>query len=206
MALGKRTNENLNFLILKVKSKDADGKQVPPYFQVTKKVDGNWVVQEEEPTNVSGQIVKVEKAVTKFNNEEIPRINLYLRDGEDLYLLELRYTMLSRSILNSLLSLEDISKTVEISLYVNKKSYASVFVQAGGKPLSWKFSLDEQPKPEVVKFKGKEQRDFTAVDNFFEKETLEWANILLQPAGVASEGDSDDSNSDSSDDGKSSLF
>jgi hypothetical protein len=207
MALGKKKQANLNFLILKIKNKDAEGKQVSPFFQVTKKVDDKWVVQEDAPTTVSGKIAKIQPRVTEYQGEKIPRIDVFLNDGEDGYLIELKYTMLSRSILNALLTLTDSDKEVEIDLYENKKGYASAAVRANGESLKWKFSLDELPKPEVVKFKGKEQRDFTAVDNFFEEAVLVWSKELLSgnKSGIVEDGAGAESDTESAVDDKS-LF
>lgn len=206
MALGNKKNDNLNFLILKIKTKDEEGKQVNPYFQITKRVEDQWVVQEDKPTSVSGTIYKVQQKVTEWKDEKIPRIDVYLKDGEDAYKIELKYTLLTRSILNSLISLEDASKVVELSLYTNKKGYSAVMVKAGDEILRWKFSLDELPKPNVVVFKGKEQRDFTPLDNFFEEEVVKWSNKLLGEAESKVAEVADDGGDDAGNGGNSSLF
>jgi hypothetical protein len=179
MALGKKYNDNLELIILKIKSKDEDGKNCEPYFQITKKVNGNWEPQPEKEVTVSGRIVKVQRRVSKFNDEEIARVDLMLKDGNQAFLIELRYTLLGRNIFNSLLSLENADSEVELSLYTNKKGYPAASLRADGELLRWKYSLEELPEPNVVVFKGKEQRDFTPVDNFFDEKLAEWSKNLL---------------------------
>jgi hypothetical protein len=163
-------NSNSTLYILKIKTKDATGKVVDPFFQVSAKEDGKWVVTEDTFKSVSGKLTKVETRVGEYEGEQILSANIWLKDGDEAYLVDLKYTMLSRSIINSLLNLEDFDQEIEISLYTNKKGYASASVRAGGQLVDWKFGLDELPKPEKVKFKGKEMSDFTKVDSFFQEE------------------------------------
>lgn len=167
MALGKRGNSNLNLTILKIKVKDSELKPVDPFFQITRKVDGEWVNLPDRETFVSGKLVKLANKTTKYKDEDIHQVEAHLLDGEDLFVLDLKFTMLNRSVINSLLSVTDFETPVEISLYTSKKGFPSAAVRQNDELVSWKFNLDDQPKPITVMFKGKEQRDYSPIDNFF---------------------------------------
>ena len=168
MALGRtQNNSNLNVSILKIKVKDENLKPVDPYFQLVKKVDGAWVVQPSKENFLSGKLTKLATKTTQYNGEDIHQIEANIVDGEDLYVLDMKLTMLNRSIVNSLLNLTDFSTPIEISLYTNKSKYPAAAVRQNNEMVRWKFSLDDQPKAISVMFKGKEQRDFTPIDNFF---------------------------------------
>lgn len=189
MALGKKGgNSNLTLYILKIKTKDSTGQQVDPYFSISAKEDGKWVVTDKTVDSVSGKIYKVETRVGEFDGEPILSSQVYLKDGEEAYLLDLKYTIISRGIVNSILNIKDFNKEVEVSLYTNKKGYAAASVRSGGQLVDWKFSLDELPEPTKVKFKGKEMRDFTEVDNFFQAEVKALGERLTSGEEVEDSG------------------
>ncbi len=74
-------------------------------------------------------------------------MEILIRDketGDDVYL-QTGWTMLARSLINSLCSLKELW-FLELSLYTNKKGYASVYTKNDETPLEWKLTIEEQQK------------------------------------------------------------
>lgn len=187
MALGKsQGNNNTKLSILKIKVKDENLKPVDPYFQVTEKIDGKWTVVSSSENFVSGKITSVAHKVSTYENEDYDSFTIFLEDGDDAFLLDLRPTMLNRSLINSLLSLTDLETPVSIQLYTSKNGYPSVALRQNDELIKWKYSLDEQPKPITVMFKGKEQRDYTPIDKFFVEKVTEFGGNFKGQAGKQS--------------------
>lgn len=185
MAIGRQPNSSSNLSILKIKVKNEAMQPVDPYFQVTKKVDGKWQVVSTSENFVSGQLTRLANKTTEYNGEKIQQVEALLQDGDEAFLLDLKFTLLNRGLINSFLSLTDLDTPVEISLYTSKSGYPSAAVRQNGELIRWKFSIDEQPKPEVVVFKGKEQRDYTPVDNFFIDKIDEFSAKAKPSGGTA---------------------
>lgn len=178
MGFPKRNQNNNPLLILKVVSRK-DSKPCEPYFSVLSKNQetDKWEEQSREGS-VEGIITKIDKKVGEFNGEPYTNTLIYLKDETNNFLLELKSNMLSRSLLNSILGIENFSKVVRIDLYNNKKGFASGSVYSGGEKVSWKYSLEEQPSADKVKFKGREMTDFSKIDAFFEEKVAELGKEL----------------------------
>jgi hypothetical protein len=194
MSLGnKNYDQNSKLYILKLRSKDAEGAKVPPYFEILEKVDGKWTPQENTITSVSGILTDVQIKENTFDNVVVKSVAVSLKDGNETYILDLRFNIVGRGILNSLVNIQDISKPVEISVYQNKKGYESGAVRSDGEIVSWKFSLDEQPKPEEIKDKKGNlvKRDYTEIDEFFEREVQSFVSTLGEDSTPNSEAKQD---------------
>lgn len=185
MALGNQNSpqSNRKLLILKLKSKDAnDQSLIPNQFQISEKVGDKWVPRDKLEARVSGNLTKMELGSGEYNKKKYGTVKLYLEDtaADEMYLLDLRYNQLSRSLFNSLLALESFSD-VSISNYKSTgkdgKEYANISLWQGNKMVKGKFALADIPKPDVIKNKAGEvvQRDFSEVDTFFEKHLAEFA-------------------------------
>lgn len=203
-------NQNSNkFYILKVKTKNLEKQDVSPYFSVSEKgEDGKWK-EVNQVNKVSGKLVKVDTGKRTWDEQEYDEIKLLFSDakadegkGED-YLLDLRLNLLSRSLINGLLSL-DTFDNLSVSLYQTKKAdktYNAISLRQDDKMVNWRFKLDELPKVEKVKIgKGKEIADSTALDEFY-LEQIEGLKVKVnkkaksepsaENASVASEDDGD---------------
>lgn len=185
MALGK-SNDQLNgkLYVLRIKNNIKDketGKEIPllPHqFEVSEKIDGKWVVSPNLETRVSGDLVKIEVEDKEYEGNPYKAFKFFLRDGDETYLLDLRSTMVSRNLFNSILALNKFEQ-VQISLYSKKskkdeKEYTNISLWQDGVMVKGKFSLDEIPKPEEVKNKqGKIiLRQYGEVDEFFAKNLI----------------------------------
>lgn len=175
MALGNHNQQsNRKLLILKLKSKDEnDVPMVPNMFQVSEKVDDKWVARPELVDRVSGKLAKVELGEGEWNKKKYGTVKLYLEDGDECYLLDLRYNSLSRNLFNSLAALEAFDN-LSISNYRSKskkdgKEYAAISLWQGDKMIKGKVELTALPQPDVIKNKAGEvvQRDYTEVDAFY---------------------------------------
>jgi hypothetical protein len=177
MALSSKSkNTNGKLLILKIKTKDEDDKAIPPCFQVSEKgSDGKYAKRSETVTNVSGNLVKVEVREGEWKGDKYNTISIYLVDGDEIYLIDTRPNMLSRSMYNSLLSLNTFDN-ISISLYTYKKTdekrgtvteYPAVAVRQNDEIVKWTIPISDQPKPKAVLFKGKTQNDYSDVENLF---------------------------------------
>lgn len=181
MALGnKNYDANGKLFVLKIKTKNAEQQEVPPFFQISEKVDGKWTDTGNKQTSVSGILTNIESKESEINGDIVKSVSVFLKDKDETYLIDIRYSILGRGILNSLISLEDSSQEIEISLYQNKKGYASACVRANGEILSWKFKLDELPKPDEIKDKKGNliKRDYSEIDEFFDNEVSELKSRL----------------------------
>lgn len=204
MALGNNNTNNNKLLILKVVTKDAEKKQVPPHFSVsTKADDGKWTVTN-QVKDISGDLVKVETEKKEWEGQEYDVIKVYLADDKlkETYLLDLRQNMLARNIYNSFAGLKSF-ENIEIGLYEKtkgEKTFPAVSIKQNGTRVDWKFKLEELPKLNKVKVGKKEIVDSAELDEFFIKELEELsarvsANKSETPKTVVVE----DHNGDSSD-------
>lgn len=181
MALGQRNNgsDDTKLLILKPVNKNDKGEKVDPHFQVSEKIDGKWTVTREE-TRVSGDLYKVEVKEQEWKENKYKTISIGLkdRDAKESYLLDLRFNMTSRNLFNMLSTLTSSFSGLSISYYLGKNGYERFSLRQGDTLVPWKYGIADLPKPEEVTFKGKVQRDYSAIDNLFEKELNELAKRL----------------------------
>lgn len=175
-------NDNSNngpLYILKIKAKDAEGKPADIHFQVSEKVDGKWTPTK-ETKNISGDLVHLDITEESFNDEPYHAIKIRLEDTEakEQYLIDGRFTMVARSLLNSLFSLTDY-RDLKIGVFKGKgkdgkPGFDSVSVRQGGEKVPWKYSLAEQPKVEqVVVSKVKTINVYDNLNEFYVKNAKE---------------------------------
>lgn len=181
MAYGNNSNGPETLLSFRIVTK-LDGKNVQPHFSVSRKnkETGKWENNVEQCTFVEGVIESLYHVEGDWEGEPIHNISVYLVDDEK-YKLDLRLNMLGRSILNSLLKAGKGTR-VKIQVYENEKGYPAASVRVNDQLVEWKYSLDDQPSPKEQTWKGKIQRDYSEVDDFFLKK-------LKSELGMRSSGD-----------------
>lgn len=186
MALGNspKNQSTRKLLILKLKSKDENGKAlVPNMFQVSEKgADGKWAPRSELQPRVSGNLTRLELGEGEYQGTKYGTVKLYLDDPEadETYLLDLRYNQLSRNLFNSLVALKSFND-LSISNYSTKskkdnKEYANISLWQGDKMVKGKTDFAALPQPEVIKHPKTQaviSRDFSEVDNFFKPQLEE---------------------------------
>lgn len=181
MAYGTSESASKRFLNFKIVDKeDQGGKKVKvaPYFSVDYKgEDGKYVVSPDKPKFVAGNLTKIKLGSFKWDENDIHTVQVYLEDGDEVYNVDLRYSLVGRNIFNALLSLETF-ENIKFSLYVNKAGYAAVGITQNGERVDWKYKLEELPPVERGKVGKKEVVDSSAVDEFFLNELTKLAEKL----------------------------
>lgn len=192
MALGKTESKNNNkLLVLRIKNKVKDEKTgkdipiIPNLFEITEKIDNKWVTRPKMENNVSGTLTKIEVEDDEYEGNPYKKFKFFLSDNDtkETYLLDLRSTMLSRNLFNSILALTEFDK-LSISLYKkegkDKQEYANIALRQNGELIKGKYSLVDLPQPEEIKnSKGVViKRDFAEVDNWYAEKLTELANKI----------------------------
>lgn len=180
-------NDNSKLFILKPRTQNKEKEKVEPYFEVNAKNEqGKWVEVDAVP-GVEGNLTRLDVKEGEYEGQKTYNVSVFLKDpdGSQTFLVDLKLNMLSRGLLNSILNLSKY-EDVKFGLYTGKNGYPNVSVRQHGELTKWKYSLDEMPKPEEVKFKGKIQRDYSAVDEFFVTKLKEFGETLSQSNFVKS--------------------
>src|SRR6478736_1513303 len=181
MGYNTGNNGGGKLVAFKLKTKDVE----KPYFEGKTKVGEKWEVIEDKPTNIEGNLVKVVLDTGEFDGSEYDIVNLYLQDFEgtgETYLLDLRLNFTTRSLFNSLLSLEKFDN-LKISTYLTKlndqgKSYPAITLRAGDEKVPWKYSKNETPATKTVTVNKKKQTDTADLDAFYVAKLTEFAEVV----------------------------
>jgi hypothetical protein len=180
MALKNNGYENSGNLIgVKLSQKDENDKKVDPHFVITRKVDDSWVQDAETYKSISGDITRIDISEYEWEGTPQKSIKIILRDSEanEAYILTVKLTILARDIINKLLTLQSLNG-VEISVYTNKKGYASSTVRQNGEMTKWKFEFADLPKPLEIthpKTGAVISRDYSEIDELFLSEIQSFA-------------------------------
>lgn len=174
MALSNNSSSGLvkPLTILKPETKNDKKEKVSPHFSVTKKIDGKWTKITDTYTNVAGNLTRVELKEKTYQDTPYTEVLVYLDDGTESFMLDLRFTVASRNLFNMLANLQT-GEDLKVSYYEAKNGYDRYSLRQGDELVGWKHSMDVLPKPIEVTFKGKTQRDYTPVDDFLKKELQE---------------------------------
>jgi len=96
--------------------------------------------------------------------------------SKDRILFDIGFSVLGRTLMNSLLSVTDFSKVpYEVSVFNNKAGYAGVSLQTPDNRVDWKFTRDDVPACPKVNVNGMDMTDFTALNEFYLKHMEKWA-------------------------------
>lgn len=184
MAIGSnRTSLNVIYVkLMGFKKADKDA----PYLSFAKK-DGDTYPEYLQDKAVSGLVTGLE--VNDFIYEKKPkrtyRLSLIDEKTQEKYVVEVSESNHGRNILNSILSMEDFLRPIEISVYLKKgkdgKSYPNVSVQYAdtidtNDYVKWKFPFAElNTMVTVTKDEdGETVRNFKKLNTFFNKEVEEF--------------------------------
>lgn len=181
---------NTPLIFLNPRSQDKEGNKIAPHFEIARVGEDKKIKATGETcTRVSGDLKRPRFTTRDFKGVPNKHVILYIQDGDETYNLDLTYRISSRSLFNALLGLTD-PKAIEISIYGTKKEgYEALSLWQNGKMVPWKFDgrKGEIPEAHVVMFKGKEQRDFTPTDDFFEEQLKAWADEVFGPEKTKSD-------------------
>lgn len=188
MALSNGNAFNGDLIFLNMRSQDKDGNKIAPHFQIAKASPGapgersKILPTGETATKVSGNLLRPRFTTREYKGVDNKHVILYLKDGDETYSIDCTYRISTRALFNAILSLTD-PDGVEISVYESKKGYEALSLWQNRQLVPWKFDgrKGEIPEAITVMFKGKEQHDYTPIDDFFEAELKEWANAIFGP-------------------------
>lgn len=187
------TQSNNKLFILKIRTQDAEKKVVPIHFEVFSKKDDKWESVRSDVRDVSGSLTRLELGEKEFNGEKSPTVKLTLEDAsqQESYMLDLRYSMITRSLFNALLSLKSFDN-LKISVYQTKpkskdeKSYPQISLRQNDEKVSWKYKLEELPPVEKVTIGKKEITNFDKLNDFFVEKLRELTKSIRGKAKTQS--------------------
>ncbi len=140
--------------------------------------------------NLSGILTGAEHRIWEYQNVPTDSIVLYLKDPQagancEIYKIEAGMSGLTRGLINSLLSAKSfVNQPLFLSVYTNKKGYASLSVSlgadSGGGPLrlDWKYDLDFLSS-KVTKDKVKQKNAQGKVEEVEQNNYLELNDFLI---------------------------
>jgi hypothetical protein len=182
MAFGRKSNlPEGEVMFLRIRTKDANDVEIlPAVFSVSKKdSSGKWETLPKTEQTVTGDLFRIDLGTGEYEGKPYSTVKVYLndKDAKEIYVLDLRYNLLSRNLYNSLLALTKYTG-VSVSLYKSKskkdpnKEYSQIALWQGDSLVKGKFKNEELPKPEEIKnSKGVVlSRDYSELDSFIEKE------------------------------------
>jgi len=180
MAIGKTGGaSNKNLFSVRVITKDKDKKPVDPHFSFVQKVEGVYK-EVQTSTSFNGNVTSVTTKLEEYQGNPLKKVIVKVEDESDVYYVDFNYTILSRSVFNTLLNVA-LGESVKFSIYLAKanpqgKRYPQISLwrpvegQEKDEMIRWKFQVDELPPTKKVRVKGQDITDTEDVDNFFEAE------------------------------------
>lgn len=166
---------------VKAKTKNAS------YFEFSKREGDKILVDKRTSINrIEGKLSKIDMGSFTYEGKEIKNYKLYIVkevNGKNiLFILNLNYTQVGRSIINSLLGCNKPIDKIYLELYKNQSGYCSLKMLINGSKSVWKYSIDEQRKKiETITNKKGEfvSNDYTELDELLEDNLRDHLNILF---------------------------
>lgn len=172
--IGSQNEYNGKVYFVKAVTKE-DDVQCEPYFAFKQKVDGEYKVVQKDK-GFSGNLEKVETYEREWKGVKSTNVKITLVDGEEKYVWDTPFSILSRSVFNTLLGLESY-EGLKFTIYLTKPNpakngarYPQVSLWQNEQLVKWKYGMDELPAVKKVRVKGQDMSDTEDVDNFFIKE------------------------------------
>lgn len=167
MATGSSADPNAYYLSAKVKDCE-------PHFSVQQRNGKNF---EEVKTDewVEGYIKNIVIGTYEYEGAQMPKFTVFLIDSDGTYIVSFTYTIPSRNIINTLLSIEN-PGLIRFVLSKDKKDYATAFVSNNGKFAGWKYKWEEFER-HIIRSPGshgQSRNNYDNLDKFFEQELKTW--------------------------------
>lgn len=147
--MGLTTTESAGLKFIRLKSPEDED----PVFVLIEKNEatGKWEVAATHNTFI-GRLESIETKETEYNDKKGMNVVTRWSDKEgDRYQIEVNFnTMICRSLLNNLASIDQFGQ-INMVVKKNKKGYPSIYIKNDGDDVSWKYSMDEMPKPKEIK-------------------------------------------------------
>lgn len=169
------------------------------YFEFSKREGDKILIDKRTSINrIEGRLTKIDmgtftyegKDIKNFKlyiTKEIPRVqnketHLLVNQKNILFILNMNYTQVGRSIINSILGCSKPIEKIYLELYKNASGYCSLKMLINGQKSVWKFSIDEQRKKiETITNKKGEfvSNDYTELDDLLEDNLRDHLHILF---------------------------
>lgn len=156
----KETN-NIHFEINQ--GKDKDGNELPPQIK----------------RNYTGRLKEVKIKNWTYKDKPKESIQFIFDEGESETWIECGWSNVSKGILNTIDGSDAIGQ-VSISLYKNKKGYASAYVEVNGQKVGWKYQQEQLPAAEKKMVRGEEVFDDYDQIQFYKNEIIPEINSKIQ--------------------------
>lgn len=157
------------------------------YFEFSKREGDKILIDKRTSINrIEGKLSKIDMGSFTYEGKEIKNYKLYIVkevNGKNiLFILNMNYTQVGRSIINSILGCNKPIDKIYLELYKNASGYCSLKMLINGSKSVWKFSIDEQRKKiETITNKKGEfvSNDYTELDDLLEDNLRDHLNILF---------------------------
>lgn len=181
MGSGNAKTDNTDLKYLRFQTKDDDN----PHFGVRKKNPANGKIEDQEPiTWFDGWLIEVKMGVytPKDNSPPRPTIIMFFKDGDDVMKLETGFSMMARTLINSLANLDKLGK-LKISLYTaSKNGKANIWIECDGEACKWKYDWENDQKPLIHEYdmgEGQIGKNYSKLNEFFTKVLMEEVKVLV---------------------------
>jgi len=157
------------------------------YFEFSKR-DGDKILIDKRTSinRIEGKLTKIEMGSFTYEGKEIKNFKLYIgkevNQKNILFILNMNYTQIGRSIINSLLGCSKPIDKIYLELYKNASGYCSLKMLVNGAKSVWKYSIDDQRKKiETITNKKGEfvSNDYTELDDLLEDNLRDHLHILF---------------------------
>lgn len=157
------------------------------YFEFSKR-DGDKILIDKRTTinRIEGKLTNIVMGSFIYEAKEIKNFKLYIvkevNQKNILFILNLNYTQVGRSIINSILGCNKPIDKIYLELYKNASGYCSLKMLINGAKSVWRYSIDDQRKKiETIKNKKGEfvSNDYTELDELLEDNLRDHLNILF---------------------------
>lgn len=165
------------------------------YFEFSKREGDKILIDKRTSINrIEGRLTKIDMGTFTYEGKDIKNYKLYIVKEVDrmygkiyikkniLFILNMNYTQVGRSIINSLLGHTKAIDKIYLELYKNASGYCSLKMLVNGAKSVWKYSIDDQRKKiETITNKKGEfvSNDYTELDDLLEDNLRDHLNILF---------------------------
>lgn len=157
------------------------------YFEFSKREGDKILIDKRTSINrIEGRLTKIDMGTFTYEGKEIKNYKLYIVkeiNGKNiLFILNMNYTQVGRSIINSILGCNIPIDKIYLELYKNQSGYCSLKMLINGAKSVWKYSIDDQRKKiETITNKKGEfvSNDYTELDDLLEDNLRDHLNILF---------------------------
>jgi hypothetical protein len=192
--IGSQNEYNGKIFYVKAVTKEEDA-QCEPYFAFKQKVDGEYKVVQKDK-GFSGALEKVETYEREWKGVKSTNVKVTVVDNDEKYVWDAPFSILSRSVFNTLLGLESY-ENLKFTIYLTKPNaakagarYPQISVWQNDQLVKWKYELSELPAIKKVRVKGQDMSDTEDIDNFFIKALNEKFSGSIKASAPAKKAES----------------